>query len=301
MVHSTVLRHGPQHRAAPSKAQERRIINGVALLDQVADVTLPVTCLCKPRKGSRKGRIGPSVCDPGRMVQHAQGAQRLDEPDFPCVEACKLRVPLHELGPLPPLIIRGACEQHPKVLYAWPGDAVVKIDEYRAAFVPEHIAKMAVPMDAQLRHRSDRIELLLHPLEELQGRFLISILEGRRQKLAREHLGTRLPSEALDRESSAKCERSNGAHLVDTCKTAPENGARVGRVELGRAAALPGERRKAELAKAKQGITPDRDRSRDRQIGACKLDRKGMFLAYLGVCPARRTVKLQNQRPFAPP
>jgi hypothetical protein len=56
-------------------AQQRRIIYGARLLDQIADMSLPIACLREPGKSPWKGRIVPAMSHPRRVVQHAQGTQ----------------------------------------------------------------------------------------------------------------------------------------------------------------------------------------------------------------------------------
>ena len=63
---------------------------------------------------------------------------------------------------------------------------------------------------------------------------------------------------------------------------------------------MRGQRRPDELAKAQQRISIYGDRRSHGQICPRKLSGKRMLLDDLGVTPARRPVKFENQRSFSP-
>ena len=75
------MRRGNLARTATAfRASElRRSLSTAACSSQVVDVLFPEARLAEPRKGARKGRVRPALRNPGGMVEHARGAQHLDE------------------------------------------------------------------------------------------------------------------------------------------------------------------------------------------------------------------------------
>src|SRR5579859_2613459 len=132
--------------------KERRILDRFHLLEEVLQIPLPVALLREPGKGAREGRVAPAMRNPGRMMEHPQGAQRLDEPELAQIEVRELLVALEQLAPLALLLRRRHREHHPEVLHARAHEAVVEIDEGRPPFVPQEIAEMAIAVQAD---RSD--------------------------------------------------------------------------------------------------------------------------------------------------
>ena len=65
------------------RRSQRRVREHLELLPEVPQIPLPVAMLAKPGECAWEGRIAPAVRDPGRMMKHPQGAQRLDQGDFP--------------------------------------------------------------------------------------------------------------------------------------------------------------------------------------------------------------------------
>src|SRR4029077_11551516 len=92
--------HVDRRRRRPLVVQQRGLVDGCNLLDQILQVSLPVARLGRPREGAWKGRIAPAVRHPGGMVQHAQRSQRLDETHLAEIEVAELPVALEKLPPL---------------------------------------------------------------------------------------------------------------------------------------------------------------------------------------------------------
>src|SRR2546430_4807234 len=145
-----------RNRRRPSQLQERWLIDGGDLLQQIIQVALPVARLGDPGESAREGRVAPAVRHPGGMVQHAQAAQRLDEEQFAEVEVPELPITGEQLAPLAPLLRRPPGKHHPQVLHAYPRGAVIQVDEHRAVLVPQKIPPVAVAMEADLARPRDR-------------------------------------------------------------------------------------------------------------------------------------------------
>src|SRR6185437_9499981 len=120
----------------------------LALYPQVANIAFPVACLTSPGKGTWKGRIGPAGGNPGGVVQHTDGTQRLDQRELVELHAAELVVAVHDLAPLALLLGLRAGQEHPQILDARAGHAVVQVDEQRAGSLPEDVAEVAVPVQA---------------------------------------------------------------------------------------------------------------------------------------------------------
>src|SRR5579862_2817385 len=142
----TARAHVPSRHSGASEVQQRRLIDGPDLLQQILQVTLPVARLPGPRKGTRKGRVVPAVRHPGGVVQHAQTAQRFDEAHFAKVEVRELPVTLEQLAPLALLLRRRPRQHHPQVLDRDPAGAVIEVHEHRPVLVPQQIPQVAVPV-----------------------------------------------------------------------------------------------------------------------------------------------------------
>src|ERR1700748_477661 len=98
-------KHAPNpHFVTGSMTLQWRIINGLELLTQISHIPFPVTMFAEPGERPGECRIEPAVRHPGRMVEHAERSQRLDQPDLPEIEIRELLIPLEQLRPLPLLI-----------------------------------------------------------------------------------------------------------------------------------------------------------------------------------------------------
>src|SRR5690606_17538714 len=110
---------------------ERPFLDRCDLLAQREHLVLPVARLGEPGKGRRKRGIGPASREPRRVVNHAQGAQAFDQHQLPRIEIDELRVAIQQLSQLLGHLAPRPGQQHPQVLYRWPHDAVVEINEVR--------------------------------------------------------------------------------------------------------------------------------------------------------------------------
>src|SRR5262249_34372565 len=156
-------------------------------------------------------------------------------------EHAELLVALDELAPLSLLLGSRAGEQHPQILDRGPGHAVVQVHEHRALVVPQQVAEVAVAMQADLPRGAYFVEHALDAFEQRFGGTEVRLLHVRREHSAVDHLLARLEPEPLDRERQARAEWLHATDAVDAREAAAEHRARFGRIELGRAAAQPGE------------------------------------------------------------
>ena len=79
--------------------------------------------------------------------------------EFADIEAPKGLVSLEDLGELPGLGVCIARQQHPQVLNGRSISGIIKIHKMRSLVRPEHIACVAIPMQADQAH----------PLRTLEG------------------------------------------------------------------------------------------------------------------------------------
>src|SRR6266550_1181791 len=254
-----------------SALQERWLIDGGDLLQQIIQVALPVARLGDPGKGAREGRVAPAVRHPGGMVQHAQAAQRLDEEQFAEVEIRELPVTGKHLAPLALLLGGRTRQHHPQVLHPHPRGAVIQVHEHRTVLVPQKIPQVAVAMEADLVRARGGRKGLAHALEKCAADRGITFAQPLRQQLAREHLRAGIPAESLHTDAGPGLERAQRTDLVDACEAAAEDLPGLGRIELRRAPAHPGEGRKAEVVVAEQRFSVDDQRRGHRELGRRQL------------------------------
>ena len=77
------------------------------------------------------------------------------------IEVRELRIPLEQVVQLRLDLLRAAGDQHPQVLHRGPGHAVVEVHEVRTRVGPQHVAGMAVAVQAQRAVWRRLIEALL--------------------------------------------------------------------------------------------------------------------------------------------
>ena len=122
------------------------------------------------------------------MVEHAQRAQRLDQGHLAKIEISELGVALQQLAPLAALIRPGARQEHPQVLDARPGGAIVQVDEGRPLLIPQQVAEVTVPMQADFPQRRGLLEGGLHPSQKCFARIDITLAQHFGQQRRRQHL-----------------------------------------------------------------------------------------------------------------
>src|SRR4030095_12690992 len=102
----------------PGLHVERRLVHLCDLLAQLEDAGLPVAPRIAPGKGGRKSRIVPAPRNPRRIMDQAQGAQRLDEMKLASIEVMEALVAGQKLGELPGHFARISRERHPHILHS---------------------------------------------------------------------------------------------------------------------------------------------------------------------------------------
>src|SRR6185503_20479890 len=108
---------------------KRFLIHQRDLLLQLEYAVLPIALGVEPGKRGGKRRVVPAPRDPGRVVDEAQGSQRLQEMQFARIELMEILVAGEHVGELPPHRRAVAREQHPQVLDRGAGAAVVEVHE----------------------------------------------------------------------------------------------------------------------------------------------------------------------------
>src|SRR5688572_9471879 len=191
--------HG--HNFARLPRQYRRIVDGRHLFEQICDVALPVARVGKPRKRARKSRVVPAVCDPRRVIQHAQRTQSFDQRELAVIELAKQLVAFHERRPGRLLAGRVAAEKHPEVLDARPRHAIVEIDEQRAMLAPQDVAGVAVAVDTHRGQTTKRFEGMSDSSDELFADARILLVHRLGYKATVHDEIPRLLSKTLQREA----------------------------------------------------------------------------------------------------
>ena len=91
-------------------------------------------------------------------MHDAQAAQRLDEMQLTGIEVAKSRVSLQQGGELRNLLRPIAGEEHPEVLYGRAAARVIEVDDVQLVAGNQHVARMEVPVNAELRCTAGTIE-----------------------------------------------------------------------------------------------------------------------------------------------
>ena len=103
------------------------------------------------------------------MMHQAQRAQGLDQLQFAVVEFTEHLVARQHMAELPSHVFRITGQQHPQVLDCRPHARIVEIDKVRAVLRPQHVAGMAVAVQAKCLDAAGAPETLTHPLQRLIG------------------------------------------------------------------------------------------------------------------------------------
>src|ERR1039457_982016 len=156
--------------------QLRRFVEHLTLLHQIPDIAFPETCLSGPGKGAWKGRVQPALSDPGGVIEHARRAQCLDQPQLAVIERTELAIALHDFAPLAPLLIGIAGQKHPQILDARPIQAIVQIDQQRAALLPQDIAQMTIAVQADRGDWSGIVEGGAHLFQQRRADLAVALL-----------------------------------------------------------------------------------------------------------------------------
>src|SRR5512139_2278459 len=129
----------------------------------------PVARGIEPGEGPGEHRVLPAAGQPGAVVKHPEGAQRLDQAQFAGIEIEEFRVSFDDGIQLRDLARPLAREHHPEVLYRRRRPRVVEIDEMGRVVSPEDVPRMAVAVSPDLPDRSDTGNDCLYGFEQLGG------------------------------------------------------------------------------------------------------------------------------------
>src|SRR5512139_779521 len=136
------------HMSLSSSSRERRLVHQRDLLAQFEDARLPVLLRIEPRKCGGESRVVPAPGEPGRIVDQPQGSERFDQVKFAWIKFHEVLVACQDFPKLHLLLVALAGQQHPEVLHRRPHAAVVEVDEVRSAVCPQHVAGVAVAVQA---------------------------------------------------------------------------------------------------------------------------------------------------------
>ncbi|MDB5794380.1 MAG: hypothetical protein JWR25_759 [Noviherbaspirillum sp.] len=167
----------------------------------------------------------------------------------------------------------------------------------RSVVGPQHVARMAIAVQAQSAHRPCPLIATAHAVERLCDDTVIGIGEFPRHARMRAKIGTRLFAKRHDvqrrpcGEWPARADRMNAADEA----AHPFEGRRV--LELGRASAMPGKHGEAETVEAVQGrVSRYLHRGYHRDLLLCQFLRERMFFENGRIAPAPRPIELCNHR-----
>ncbi len=287
-------------RFFPVSRRQRLFLHRLDLLAQHVHLAAPVVAAAEPREVDREDRIAPAPCEPGAVMDEAQRAQRLDQREFAAVEIPELLVAVQQGRELLRALAPLARQQHPQVLHGRAHARVVQVHEMRAAARqvggrPEHVARMAVAMQAQ--HRAGRgaagaRHLFFDQRDGIAagggpGRLLVQ-----RDRFGLQQGVARFDGEAAHVQRRPLHERPRRAHGVDAREEAADPFQRVEILQVGRAAAAPGAHGKRE-ARVRVQRAAFHDERRDRgHLGGGEFGGEGVFLQDLRLAPAARAVEL---------
>lgn len=254
----------------------------------------PVARLREPGKRPGKSRIVPALRQPRSVVKHTQRAQRLDQQQLTKIEIRELLIARQQLLPLALLLRRRAAKQHPQILNAGAGEAIVEVYEHRTLLIPEEIAQVAISMNTLLAHGANGIECSLHPLQQLAAGPFVLLAQCLGEQAARKHRFAGLRAQALHTQSRPVLERLHAADAMQSPERSSQHLASARRIQLRRPPPLPGKRGKSKPGVPEQRLSLDLQGSGDGQLSRSQFGGEEVLFENLCVGPAARTIKLEN-------
>ncbi len=185
---------------------------------------------------------------------------------------------------------------HPQVLRRGPRAAVVEVHEVGARVGPQHVAAVAVAVQADPPHLPCALVAAARALQRERRRALPRLEEIGGDEAAREQPFTRLNAIAFDIECRTLPESLYRADCVDAADEAPDPFERYCVLELGCPAAATRKDGEAETLERVQRGAADGERRDYRNLAVRELPGKLVFLLDLRVAPARRAIELRHQR-----
>ena len=143
----------------------------------IGDVLFPPARFAGKGERGGEGRVVPALGDPAGVMQLAHCTQRGHQGQFADVEVAHLLVAVEQGGHR--LVVVG---EHPQILHRRAHARVVEIDEMRAGVGPQHIAGMAVAVQAQLAYRAHGVEAIGHGAIHALGGGVVRRVQRRRQQ-----------------------------------------------------------------------------------------------------------------------
>src|SRR5258706_340014 len=230
-----ILAAGHSTMNAPhSEPEHHGTVQEGGLFHQVAYVLVPESGFTEPGERPREGRIGPALGNPGRMIEHAHGAQHFNEARLAVIDARKAFVPGQQLAPLPPLLVRIAGQEHPQVLDRRPIHAVIEVHEHRTLALPENIAEVTVAVQADLAAGADVGGLDVR--EQFHTHAGIALARAVRKQAGGQDGGPGARAQPLTAHGVAGHKGPQGADGVDAAQRPPHEFTGVRLVQVWRAA-----------------------------------------------------------------
>ena len=145
------------------------------LFPQAQYQVFPIARLHQTMERPGKGRVLPAPPQPGGMVQHAQGAQGLDELQFAVVKR-KTPLALQQVLHLHRHLRRFAGQEHPQILHGRAGLAIIQVHEERAV-TPQDVAHMAITVQADERNGPPRCPGRLDRCHQVRAQAVEGVVE----------------------------------------------------------------------------------------------------------------------------
>ena len=233
-------------------------------------------------------------------MDQPQRAQRFDQMQLAVVEVAEILVPRQHGPQLAPHVVAVARQQHPQILHRGTAAAIVEIDEmrtlHRPAGAPQHIAGMAVAVQANSADCARALVAMPHAFDRLRGDALPGGDQVGRDETVRQQPLARLVAEARDVERRPHAKRRGPAHDVDAPDETADPFERRTILELGSAAAALRIDRIAEARETMQGRATACNRRDDRNLAHRQFGDECVLLADLLIAPPRRTIELDDDR-----
>src|SRR5512143_2126784 len=284
------------HMSLSSSSHQRRLVHQRDLLAQFEDARLPVLLRIEPRKCGGESRVVPAPGEPGRIVDQPQSSECFDQMEFARVEIHEVLVAGQDLVELRLLFLALAGQQHPQILHRRSHAAVVEVDEMGPGVGPQHVAGMAVAVQADGAHPAGALIAMHDALKCVLDHAVPRGGEIGRQPASAAQKIARGIAEALEIECRPVRKARLHAHGVDAADKPSHPLQGVGAVELGHAAALFGIHGEAEAGVAVERGAVQPQRRHHGNLAPGQFGGEGVFVENRRAAPGCGTVELDHHR-----
>ena len=195
---------------------------------------------------------------------------------------------------MPRHLLTRAGQQHPQILHARPHAAIVEIDEVGAVVGVQHVAGMAIAVQADDGDVAGAPVARAHAVERLIGNAGPHRAQFRREEGALQEPVARNLAEAVDIERRPMRECAAPTDRVNAAEKAPHPFQYLGVVEFGCASAAARTQAESIAGEFVQGLAADGEWRDHRDFALRQFQGEGVFLENLRIAPAPRTIELGN-------